>query len=58
LLNVDNVVDVCVWWCRRLSALLWDVKHIVGNAKKFNEDGTPISRSAAIVTETLVRFIR
>ncbi|XP_025097468.1 PH-interacting protein-like isoform X2 [Pomacea canaliculata] len=42
---------------RRISALQWDVRHIERNAKKFNEDGTPISRSAAIVTETILRVI-
>lgn len=36
----------------------WDVRHIERNAKKFNEDGTPICRSAAIVTETILRVIR
>ncbi|KAL8619065.1 hypothetical protein ACOMHN_020763 [Nucella lapillus] len=42
---------------RRINALQWDVRHIESNAKKFNEDGTPIFRSAGIVTDTLLKFI-
>lgn len=42
---------------RRINALQWDIRHIESNAKKFNEDGTSISRSASIITETLLQFI-
>ncbi|KAK7108775.1 PH-interacting protein-like [Littorina saxatilis] len=41
---------------RRINALQWDMRHILSNAKKFNEDGTPICRSAAMITDTLLRF--
>ncbi|XP_062620168.1 bromodomain and WD repeat-containing protein 3-like isoform X2 [Saccostrea cucullata] len=41
---------------RRVSALQFDIRYIEHNAKAFNEPGTPIVKSARIVTEALLRF--
>uniref|UniRef100_A0A673LTQ6 Bromodomain and WD repeat-containing protein 3-like n=1 Tax=Sinocyclocheilus rhinocerous TaxID=307959 RepID=A0A673LTQ6_9TELE len=43
---------------RRLSALIWDVKHIEQNAKTFNEPRSKIAESAKIITNALLKFIR
>uniref|UniRef100_A0A671SIU1 Bromodomain and WD repeat-containing protein 3-like n=1 Tax=Sinocyclocheilus anshuiensis TaxID=1608454 RepID=A0A671SIU1_9TELE len=43
---------------RRLSALIWDVKHIEQNAKTFNEPRSKIAQSAKIITNVLLKFIR
>jgi len=43
---------------RRLSALIWDVKHIDQNAKTFNEPRSKIAESAKIITNVLLKFIR
>uniref|UniRef100_A0A8C1RWL7 Bromodomain and WD repeat domain containing 1 n=1 Tax=Cyprinus carpio TaxID=7962 RepID=A0A8C1RWL7_CYPCA len=43
---------------RRLSALIWDVKHIEQNAKTFNEPRSKIAESAKIITNVLLKFIR
>lgn len=42
---------------RRLSALIWDVKHIEQNAKTFNEPRSKIAQSAKIITNVLIKFI-
>ncbi|KAI7800747.1 bromodomain and WD repeat-containing protein 3 [Triplophysa rosa] len=42
---------------RRLSALIWDVKHIEQNAKTFNEPRSKIAHSAKIITIALLKFI-
>uniref|UniRef100_A0A673LPB7 Bromodomain and WD repeat-containing protein 3-like n=1 Tax=Sinocyclocheilus rhinocerous TaxID=307959 RepID=A0A673LPB7_9TELE len=42
---------------RRLSALIWDVKHIEQNAKTFNEPRSKIAESAKIITNALLKFI-
>ncbi|XP_051717573.1 bromodomain and WD repeat-containing protein 3 isoform X1 [Ctenopharyngodon idella] len=42
---------------RRLSALIWDVKHIEQNAKTFNEPRSKIAESAKIITNVLLKFI-
>ncbi|XP_051521573.1 bromodomain and WD repeat-containing protein 3-like isoform X6 [Myxocyprinus asiaticus] len=42
---------------RRLSALIWDVKHIEQNAKTFNEPRSKIAQSAKIITNVLLKFI-
>lgn len=41
---------------RRVSALQFDIRYIEHNAKAFNEPGTPIVKSARILTEALLRF--
>lgn len=46
---------VCV--CRRVSALVWDVRHIFLNAKTFNEPRSKIAHSAKLITDALVKFI-
>lgn len=43
---------------RRVSALQFDIRYIEHNAKAFNEPGTPIVKSARILTEALLRFTR
>ncbi|KAG7470510.1 hypothetical protein MATL_G00114580 [Megalops atlanticus] len=42
---------------RRISALVWDVRYIVHNARTFNEPSSKIAHSAKIITEALLRFI-
>ncbi|XP_052086696.1 bromodomain and WD repeat-containing protein 3-like isoform X1 [Mytilus californianus] len=42
---------------RRVNALQFDVRYIETNAVTFNEAGTPIVKSAKILTEALLRFI-
>ncbi|TRY85163.1 hypothetical protein DNTS_006353 [Danionella cerebrum] len=42
---------------RRLSALIWDVKHIEQNARTFNEPRSKISESAKVITNVLLKFI-
>lgn len=42
---------------RRLSALIWDIKHIEQNAKTFNEPRSKIAQSAKIITNVLLKFI-
>ncbi|XP_067306193.1 bromodomain and WD repeat-containing protein 3 isoform X2 [Pseudorasbora parva] len=42
---------------RRLSALIWDVKHIDQNAKTFNEPRSKIAQSAKIIANALLKFI-
>ncbi|KAK7172228.1 hypothetical protein R3I93_004517 [Phoxinus phoxinus] len=42
---------------RRMSALIWDVKHIEQNAKTFNEPRSKIAESAKIITNVLLKFI-
>ncbi|XP_051965778.1 bromodomain and WD repeat-containing protein 3-like [Xyrauchen texanus] len=42
---------------RRLSALIWDVKHIEQNAKTFNEPRSKIAESAKTITNVLLKFI-
>ncbi|XP_056612929.1 bromodomain and WD repeat-containing protein 3 [Triplophysa dalaica] len=42
---------------RRMSALIWDVKHIEQNAKTFNEPRSKIAHSAKIITNALLKFI-
>ncbi|XP_043913211.1 bromodomain and WD repeat-containing protein 3 [Protopterus annectens] len=43
---------------RRISALMWEVRYIEHNARTFNEPRSPIVRSAKIVTDVLLHFIR
>lgn len=42
---------------RRLSALIWDIKHIDQNTKTFNEPRSKIADSAKIITNVLLKFI-
>ncbi|XP_064158821.1 bromodomain and WD repeat-containing protein 3 isoform X1 [Anguilla rostrata] len=42
---------------RRISALVWDVRYIVHNARTFNEPRSKIAHSAKIISEALLRFI-
>lgn len=51
-------VLTCLGFFRRLSALIWDVKHIEQNAKTFNEPRSKIAQSAKIITNVLLKFIR
>lgn len=37
---------------------MYDVRLIEGNTKKYNLSGSPITKSATLVTELLLRFIR
>lgn len=43
--------------CRRISALMWEVRYIEHNARTFNEPQSPIVATAKIVTDVLLRFI-
>ncbi|XP_060054692.1 bromodomain and WD repeat-containing protein 1 isoform X1 [Erinaceus europaeus] len=43
---------------RRLSALVWEVRHIEHNARTFNEPGSVIARAAKKITDQLLKFIR
>ncbi|XP_061072702.1 bromodomain and WD repeat-containing protein 3 isoform X2 [Conger conger] len=42
---------------RRISALVWDIRYIVHNARTFNEPRSKIAHSAKIISEALLRFI-
>lgn len=50
--------DFLLCLSRRVSALQFDIRYIEHNAKAFNEPGTPIVKSARILTEALLRFTR
>ncbi|XP_048452676.1 PH-interacting protein [Rhincodon typus] len=43
---------------RRLSSLMWEVRYIEHNARTFNEPGSPIVRSAKLVIDVLLQFIK
>ncbi|XP_048348579.1 bromodomain and WD repeat-containing protein 1 isoform X2 [Sphaerodactylus townsendi] len=43
---------------RRLSALIWEVRCVVSNARTFNEPNSAITRSAQKITDQLLEFIR
>lgn len=49
-------VPLCM--CRRISALMWEVRYIEHNARTFNEPQSPIVTAAKTVTDVLLRFIR
>ncbi|KAJ8400340.1 hypothetical protein AAFF_G00397230 [Aldrovandia affinis] len=42
---------------RRISALVWDVRYIVHNARTFNEPSSKIAHSAKIISEALLKYI-
>ena len=42
---------------RRMSALMWEVRYIVHNARTFNEPQSPIGTAAKVVTDVLLRYI-
>uniref|UniRef100_A0A3P8YST9 Bromo domain-containing protein n=1 Tax=Esox lucius TaxID=8010 RepID=A0A3P8YST9_ESOLU len=42
---------------RRLSALVWDARYIVHNARTFNEPRSKIAHSAKLITDVLLKFI-
>ncbi|CAB1348003.1 unnamed protein product [Coregonus sp. 'balchen'] len=42
---------------RRLSALVWDARYIVHNARTFNEPRSKIAHSAKLITDVLQKFI-
>nr|XP_023669495.1 bromodomain and WD repeat-containing protein 3-like isoform X2 [Paramormyrops kingsleyae] len=42
---------------RRISALMWDVRYILHNARTFNEPSSKIAHSAKVITEALLKFI-
>ncbi|KAM6946356.1 bromodomain and WD repeat-containing protein 3-like [Aplochiton taeniatus] len=42
---------------RRLSALVWDVRYIVHNARTFNEPVSKIAHSAKLITDVLLKFV-
>lgn len=41
-----------------MNAVQFDVRYIETNAERFNEPGTDIVKSARILTEALLRFIK
>ena len=43
--------------CRRISALMWEVRYIEHNARTFNEPQSPIVAAAKVVTDVLLLFI-
>lgn len=43
--------------CRRISALMWEVRYIEHNARTFNEPQSPIVASAKVVTDVLLHYI-
>ena len=49
-------VNLCCL-CRRISALMWEVRYIEHNARIFNEPQSPIVTAAKAVTDVLLRFI-
>lgn len=50
--------DASVCMCRRISALMWEVRYIEHNARTFNEPQSPIVTAAKTVSDVLLRFIR
>lgn len=48
---------VWLFFFRRISALMWEVRYIEHNARTFNEPDSPIVKAAKIVTDVLLRFI-
>lgn len=46
-----------MFFFRRISALMWEVRYIEHNARTFNEPDSPIVKAAKIVTDVLLRFI-
>uniref|UniRef100_A0A674BCI1 Bromodomain and WD repeat domain containing 1 n=1 Tax=Salmo trutta TaxID=8032 RepID=A0A674BCI1_SALTR len=42
---------------RRLSAVVWDARYIVHNARTFNEPRSKIAHSAKLITDVLLKFI-
>lgn len=48
----------CLCMCRRISALMWEVRYIEHNARTFNEPQSPIVKAAKTVSNVLLRFIR
>ncbi|XP_078068576.1 PH-interacting protein isoform X3 [Mustelus asterias] len=43
---------------RRMSSLMWEVRYIEHNARTFNEPGSPIVKSAKLVIDVLLQFIK
>ncbi|KAK0064368.1 bromodomain and WD repeat-containing protein 3 [Biomphalaria pfeifferi] len=43
---------------RRVTALQWDIRLLAANASIFNKTGSNIVKSANVVSETLLRFIK
>uniref|UniRef100_G1K3G9 Mitochondrial inner membrane protease ATP23 homolog n=1 Tax=Xenopus tropicalis TaxID=8364 RepID=G1K3G9_XENTR len=43
---------------RRLSSLMWEVRYIEHNTRTFNEPGSPIERSAKLVIDVLLHFVK
>uniref|UniRef100_A0A8C7T5G7 Bromodomain and WD repeat domain containing 1 n=1 Tax=Oncorhynchus mykiss TaxID=8022 RepID=A0A8C7T5G7_ONCMY len=43
---------------RRLSAVVWDARYIVHNARTFNEPRSKIAHSAKLITDVLLKFIK
>ena len=43
--------------CRRISALMWEVRYIEHNARTFNEPQSPIVATAKVVTDVLLHYI-
>lgn len=58
--HTDNCwsFDASVCMCRRISALMWEVRYIEHNARTFNEPQSPIVTAAKTVSDVLLRFIR
>ncbi|KAL2096562.1 hypothetical protein ACEWY4_008710 [Coilia grayii] len=42
---------------RRITALVWDARHIFHNARTFNEPRSKIAQSAKLITDALLKFI-
>ncbi|XP_072126416.1 bromodomain and WD repeat-containing protein 3 isoform X2 [Mobula birostris] len=42
---------------RTISGLMWEVRYIEHNARTFNELGSPIVKSAKLITDVLLQFI-
>ena len=49
---------LCVAVRRRLSALIWDARYIVHNARIFNEPRSKIAHSAKLITDVLLKFVK
>ena len=43
---------------RRITSLQFDIRYLEVNANKFNEPRSQICRSAKIITDALLQFVR
>lgn len=43
---------------RTISSLMWEVRYVEHNAGTFNELGSPIVKSAKLISDVLLKFIR